>query len=190
MRRGFRAQAETISLEQRAEMELGERDRLDPFELARFLGIPVVSFDDCGDAMGLGRRERIALSALRDRVFALTACAGTRKVIIYNDRNPKTRQVSDIAHEVSHTLLEHEPTPINDPDRYRDHDPELEDQANYLAGALLMPREGALSLMRSGMTCQEVAEHYGVSPQMARWRTTATGVTLQLERARRLRHRN
>ena len=182
LRRGFKSEAESLSIEQRTEMKLKPVDPLDPFALAALLHIPVVSFDQCGDAMELEREGRFALVALRDRVCALTAFAGRRRVIIYNDQNARTRQVSDIAHEISHTLLEHEPTSLEHAERYLERDPRQEAEANYLAGALLVPREGALSLMREGMSEPDLAEHYGVSPDMARWRTRATGVTLQVER--------
>jgi Zn-dependent peptidase ImmA (M78 family) len=186
-RRGFMSQAEALSLEQRAEMRLAPVDPLDPFELAALLEIPVLSFDACGAAIGLDSQAQSAIDALKDRVYALTACFGRRRVIIYNDGNARTRQVSDVAHELSHTLLEHGPTSLEHPERYLERDSEIEDEANYLAGALLAPREGVLALMRSGMSDEDLAGHYGVSLRMARWRSGATGVKVQVERERRAR---
>ena len=183
VRRGFKTEAEALSVEQRAELKLALVEPLDPFALADHLAIQVVSFDDCGDVMGLDRQARAAVSALSDRVYALTACAGRRRVIIYNDRNARVRQVSDVAHELSHTLLEHEPTSLAHPARYLEGDAELEEEANILAGALLVPREGALVLARDGMSDEELASHYGVSKVMARWRVGTTGVRRQLQRS-------
>jgi hypothetical protein len=184
VRRGFKTEAEAISLEKRGELKLEPVDPLDPFELAERLAIPVVSFDDCGDFAGLDRHARAVLSALSDRVCALTACVGHARVIIYDDRNARTRQVSDIAHELSHTLLEHEPTPIDHPECYFERDVEIEEEANILAGALLVPREGALALARGGMSDEDLAAHYGVSIAMARWRSGMTGIRLQVQRGR------
>src|SRR5262245_27887376 len=133
VRRGFKTRAEALSVEQREELDLTLEEPLDPFDLAAFLGIRCVSFEYCGEAMGLDRRRRGAVSALQDRVYALTALSGRRRIIIYNHRNPRTRQVSDIAHELSHTILEHDATSLDQPERYLEQDPELEEEANILA---------------------------------------------------------
>ncbi len=186
LKRGFKSAAERLSLEQRAEMDLATTDPLDPFELARFLGIPVLTFDECGRRAGLDQARRRIFSSSRGRVCALTVCQGRRRAIIYNDRNARTRQVSDIVHEIAHTLLEHEPAPLSHPDRYADRDPRLEEEANYQAGTLLIPRDGALELLRLGMTETEVAENYGVSLDMARWRCGATGAKIQVARGQQL----
>ncbi len=180
------SEAERLSLDQRAEMGLAATDRLDPFALAKFLAIPVVSFDQCGKAARLDRKGLRSLATLNQRVYAVTSCSGWERTIIYNDRNAPTRQVSDVAHELSHTLLEHEPSPLAHADCYDSRDPRIEEEATYQAGALLIPREGALELLRLGMTEAEVAENYGVSLDMARWRCEATGARRQVARAQRL----
>jgi hypothetical protein len=191
MRWGFKSQAERLSLDLRAGMGLAPTDPLDPFELARRLEIPVLTFDECGRAAGLDNARRRLLATAQGRVCALTVCHGRRRAIIYNDRNARTRQVSDVAHELAHTLLKHEPTSLAHADRYADRDPRIEEEASYQGGALLVPRDGALELLGLGMTDDELAEHYGVSPIMARWRCEATGVKIQLGRAgRRRRGRN
>jgi hypothetical protein len=51
-----------------------------------------------------------------------------------------------------------------------------------LAGALLIPREGALTLTKRNWTLQRVGAQYGVSEQLCRRRINETGVAIQARR--------
>lgn len=182
LRRGFKAEAERIAAEIRAELNLSLDDRLDPLSLARHLCIPVL---EIGDLAALSSNPSLGdyfLIEDVDCLSALTLFDGTKRTIIHNESHAPTRQVSNLAHEISHCLLEHVPEPLVHPDGRRCWNEEVEAEATWLAGALLVPRAGALKLARSGFGEEVIARHFGVSTSLCRWRMNETGITSQLQR--------
>jgi hypothetical protein len=67
LRRAFKARAERTAVELRAELGLAPFDRLDITELAKHLGVTVVSAGDLIDIERLGELDRI-------QAFAFFAC--------------------------------------------------------------------------------------------------------------------
>ncbi|WP_414641906.1 ImmA/IrrE family metallo-endopeptidase [Amycolatopsis sp.] len=63
-------------------------------------------------------------------------------------------------------------------------DAEEEQEANWLARCLHLPRPGLLQEGRAGATADDLAARHEVSTQMATWRLNASGVLLQVRRAR------
>jgi len=177
LRRGFKAEAERISLELRAELGLAPADRLDPRDLARHLGIPVVPLRDLKDEVA-GARLKLLLSQ-DSPLSALTVCAGTRRLIVYNQRHPPGRRASSLAHELAHVILEHPAGPVLDPTGHRLWDPEREAEADWQAGALLVPREGVLAWLRREKSPDGGETHFGVSRALFLWRLHQTGAARQ-----------
>jgi hypothetical protein len=179
LRRGFKAEAERISLAVRTELGLAAHDRLDCLNLAAHLGIPVVSLVELRrDGASSESIDRLLTS---DAGFsALTVCAGTRRLIVYNPRHPPGRRANSLAHELSHIILENPPAPALGDGGCRRWDAQLEGEADWLAGALLVPREGALAWLRRGGNQQNGAQHFGVSRALFQWRVSQTGVARQL----------
>jgi len=61
------------------------------------------------------RAENIRQLLHADAGFsALTVSAGTRRLIVYNQRHPPDRRANSLAHELSHIILEHLPAPALD----------------------------------------------------------------------------
>jgi hypothetical protein len=177
LRRGFKAEAERISLELRAELGLAPGDRLDPRDLARHLGIPVVPLRDLKGEVDDARLE--LLLARDSPLSALTVCAGTRRLIVYNQRHPPGRRASSLAHELAHVILEHPAGPVLDPTGHRLWDAEREAEADWQAGALLVPREGVLAWLRREKAPDGGATHFGVSRALFRWRLYQSGAARQ-----------
>jgi len=67
----------------------------------------------------------------------------------------------------------------------RTHNKEQEEEANWLSGCILLPREALLYVRRIGLSDEQVCEQYGVSPAMFRFRINATGVDVQVRRTRK-----
>ena len=67
------------------------------------------------------------------------------------------------AHEIAHVILEHPLSPALGVGGCRRWDPTLEDEADWQAGALLVPREAALRWIQSGRSLEDGAVHFGVS---------------------------
>ena len=181
-RRGFKTQAERLSMELRAELRLGVMDRLEPRSLAQHLAIPVA---DLGDLLASGASAAAVYHFRRvatDVVSAFTLVDGYRRLIVVNDAHAPTRQASDLAHELSHVLLEHEAHRGVIQNGCRVWDDTMEAEANWLGGALLVPRDGALRVARQGIAIDDAAMHFGVSEQMMRWRLDHTGAVFQARR--------
>ena len=180
LRWGFKAEAERIAAEIRCELSLTPTCRLRAEVLARHLGIPVFTIRDCMK-VGNGGNDFACLIHDADSGFsALTVFVGTRRVIVHNESHAPTRQANNIVHEISHCLLEHPAGPVADAIGCRRWNEEFEDEANWLSGALLVPRDGALSLVLSGSSVEDIAENFGVSQHLCRWRINRTGVAQQV----------
>ncbi|KGJ02931.1 hypothetical protein IC63_13980 [Paracoccus sphaerophysae] len=57
-----------------------------------------------------------------------------------------------------------------------------EDEADWLAGALLLPRPALISIRQRGMSDAEACDHHLVSLDMLKWRFRMTGVDTQFSR--------
>ena len=110
---------------------------------------------------------------------------GARRLIVHNDAHAPGRINSNLTHELAHGLLLHPPTPALDDRGCRHWNQDIEDEASWLAGTLLVPERAALSVARGRRTIEEAAEDFGVSAQMMRWRLNATGAYKRAQGTRR-----
>lgn len=184
LRYGFKAQAEAIALALRAEIGLGSFDRVDCLVLAEHLAVPVISLPELRKQ---GAREANLTRLMSDGsgFSALTVCAGSRRLIVYNPSHPPGRQANSLSHELSHLIHDHPPMPALANGGCRLWDARLEAEADWQAGALLVPRAGALRWMKQGGDIEGGAHHFGVSAKLFSWRVNNTGVPKQLTRIRR-----
>ena len=65
--------------------------------------------------------------------------------------------------------------------------PGVDTEADWLAGCLLVPRDGLLATCRRSADQRYLAMRFGVSRDMIAWRLRMTGVSTQLKRENRLR---
>lgn len=180
--RGFKSHANNIVREIRSEMGVSPMAPLDPWALAKHLDIPVMRLSSMSDAVPNAVRH---FSIVNSAEFsALTVFDGMRRVIVYNDAHSDGRQASDIAHEISHGLLLHLPRPALSGNGCRNWNDDVEDEAQWLAGALLISEEAALSIAKRRLPLETAANSYGVSEQMVRWRLSITGAYKRLDRTR------
>jgi Zn-dependent peptidase ImmA (M78 family) len=169
LRRGFKTEANEHAITLRSEMDLDAHSPLCPWRLAEHLRIPVFKLSDV-------RRHApvhvgYLLGAGRDFFSAVTIFSGrhkTRRKIIHNDGNAKTRQTSDLAHELSHAILLHPAI------SYYERDPVAEAEAAWLSGCLLISEHAALHIVRQKMAMDHAAKVYGVSQRLLEWRLRMT----------------
>src|SRR5215213_9536588 len=119
-------------------MGLGSADSLDAKALAKHVGAVV----RCADELTTLDKLQ-ALEDLQPGCFS--ACTFTipdRHIIVYSPLASPGRTQSDIAHEVAHILLRHEVKTVETigAQSFFTCDPEEEQEANWLAGCLLLPR--------------------------------------------------
>jgi hypothetical protein len=181
LRRGFKTEAENIAQLVRAELGLGPLDALDCFALAEAWGIPVVSLGGLREDGADERSLRRLLS--EDAGFsATTVVLGTKRLIVYNPRQPPGRSASSLAHELAHLILEHEAAPAIGIGGCRYWDGVQEAEADWLGATLLVPRESALEWMLQNGDLEDGARNFGVSVELFRWRVNHTGVAREVAR--------
>ena len=105
---------------------------------------------------------------------AVTVPNGWQRAIVHNDSHHPNRQRSNICHELSHCFLGHKCVPPLTETGSRIHDGGIEEEANFLAGCLLITNEAALHIVSNGLESQ-AQELYGVSLQMLNYRLRISG---------------
>jgi Zn-dependent peptidase ImmA (M78 family) len=177
MRRGFRAEAERLAAQVRTEMGLGPYKTMDIKELAGHVGAQLRIADELTTITRLEELEALQPGAFS----ACTIDLGTRKVIVVSPLASEQRQRSDASHEASHLLLDHK---VQEVERvgglsFFTCDPDEEQEANWLAGCLLLPRDLLVRSLKKGMDAAAIAEDNRVSLQMANFRLRATDARRQ-----------
>ena len=188
-RRGFKTWAEEIALRVRHKLKLPATGPLDPLQLAGLLSVVVLGPDE---VCGLPDECRRRLTGEHSENWsAITVANGKHHLIVVNTAHAPTRRNSDLAHELAHVILGHEPSMMfaspGSGIALRTHNKEQEDEANWLAGCLLVPRDALFSIRRRRLTDEEAYQEYGVSLAMLRFRLNASGVDIELQRAGRWR---
>jgi Zn-dependent peptidase ImmA (M78 family) len=152
--------------------------------IAEVLGIPILNPTNLSELSGeVARRLQQDHS---DAWSAITVSDGANHLIVINPTHAPTRANSSLAHEIAHVLLGHEPSimfvmPQTDT-VLRTHNKEQEEEATWLAGCILLPRDALLRVRRIGLTDDQICTEYGVSQAMLRFRINATGVDVQMRR--------
>ncbi len=191
LERGFKSWAERTATSLRGELQLGPSDRLQPAALAVYLevvlwtprDVPNVPADVLNQLTEVDPWGWSAVSVIQD---------GTA-VIIYNPRHSPGRRSSDIVHELAHLILGHEPARLimshDGSFVMRSYDQKDEDEANWLAWALLLPREALLACRRQNLTALEIANQFGVTDTLVNFRLRMTGVDAHIKAASRYRRK-
>jgi Zn-dependent peptidase ImmA (M78 family) len=186
-RRGFKTSSEETALKIRRKLEIAPHAAVDPAAIAHILAIPIVTANELGE---LPEDVRNRLTRDHSEAWsAITVSDGNRHMIVLNPSHAPTRIKSSLGHEIAHVILAHEPsmmfmTPQSGVS-LRTHNKDQEDEANWLAGCILLPREALLYARRMGLSNDQICIDYGVSPAMCRFRLNATGVDVQVKRTRR-----
>lgn len=183
MRRGFKAQAERLSIEIRERHGCADDEPAPLDAVAADLGIEILSADV------LVSRERLEeLQDLQPDAFSAATFSrpSGKKVVVYNPLGTEGRVRSNQAHELAHVLLDHKVRTIEQVGDLKilTCDVEQEEEADWLGGCLLLPRELLLKAAFKGLNAQGVADTFKTSEPMARFRLNASGVLVQVGRAR------
>lgn len=185
LQRGFKSWAERTATSMRRELSLSAFQPLDPRQLAAYLQVQLITPHEVD-----GITEEILHQLLVQDPWgwsALTLDRGQSALVIYNPAHSSGRQASDITHELAHIVLGHQPaTMIMSPDGnlvMRSYNQKQEEEANWLAWALLLPREALLSLKRRRATIADIAQSFGVTEVLVEYRTRITGVESQVRAA-------
>lgn len=183
MRRGFKSEAERQAAAIRERLGRGEGDPVPLDALARDLGVRMVPADRLVPLDRLRELRELQPDAFSAATFRLT---DSRRVVVYNPLHSPGRTRSNQAHELAHLVLGHT---LRTVERVGDLsfltcDVEQEEEADWLGGCLLLPRSILLKAAYQGKTAAQIADEHGTSEAMARFRLNASGVLVQVGRAR------
>jgi Zn-dependent peptidase ImmA (M78 family) len=186
MKRGFKSKCENTSLQIRRELKLRRTDPLPIELLATHIEVKLLK---PSDILGLSNEAiNILLGSEKDSWSAVTISSGGTDIVIYNPTHSTARRSTDIMHELAHMILRHKHTPIllfsqSDKVILRSYDEDQENEADWLAGCLLLPREALLHMTRIKTSKSDVCTEYAVSAQLLKYRTDITGVRYQIKPA-------
>ncbi len=182
LERGFKSWAERTGASLRRELGLTQFQPLDPRSLADYLQVRLVTPQDVP-----GIPDTLLNQLLEVDPWgwsAVTLIQGEAAVVVYNPKHSSGRQASDITHEMAHLILGHQPaTMIMSPDGsfvMRSYNQKQEEEANWLAWAVLLPREALLAFKRRKADASRIATEFGVTETLVKFRLRVTGVESQL----------
>jgi Zn-dependent peptidase ImmA (M78 family) len=186
LRRGFKTWCENAARGYRRELGLSPIERLDPRILAKHLRITIWT---PAEIPGLGPKDVQHLTVTsRESWSAATLRNGDASLIIINNGHAETRQNNSLAHEIGHIVLRHEPAKMYvTPDglmMMSEYNDAHEEEATWFAGAILVPRDALLGVVKRGLTDRDAADYFGVSVAVVQMRRNRTGVDIQLSRQR------
>jgi Zn-dependent peptidase ImmA (M78 family) len=158
-------------------MGLRPTDPIDPAVICRHFDIELIRLSEIDPESPFLGDENSPFSAM-------TVPHGITTAIVHNDSHHAYRQRSNICHELSHCFLGHQCTPPLTPTGERARDSGVEAEANFLAGALLLPNEAAVHVVLNGLAAQAQGI-YGISRSMLDFRLRVSGALRIHERMRR-----
>jgi Zn-dependent peptidase ImmA (M78 family) len=183
--RGFKTWAERTSASLRQELKLLPHEPLSPTVLAGYLDVTLWTPVEVP-----GITRDVLEQLLSDDPWgwsAVSVCRADRTMVIYNPRKSAGRRASDIMHELAHLILSHQPaTVVMSQDGsfvMRSYDQVQEDEANWLAWCILLPRDALLRCRKLDLSVAEIAEQYDVTETLVNFRLRMTGVESQLRAA-------
>ncbi len=190
MRRGFKSWCENTAEQFRTALDQRLDESLDVNAFADHLGIEVWRPEDIPEFSNASLQQLTVHD--RDSWSAVTLHVGDVRVVIVNSAHPITRQRNSLVHEFSHLILDHDPGRIDLSAAghllLSSFEKDQEDEADWLSGALLVPRAGLQRAYRYSQEPADLAEHFSVSVDLLQWRLRMTGVAIQARRAAQ-RHR-
>ena len=152
--------------------------RLDPFELARYAKLLVITFDQI---VGLsGDTIRHLLGEGKDMWSGGAAShklPDGRKLIILNPTHGKNRHNATLMEEISHVFLGHKPSRLAIKNKNkegtaiaRDYNADIEEEAYSTGAAALIPYTALKRFVLEGTTAAQIARHFNVSRALVEYR--------------------
>lgn len=184
-RKGFKSWCEQTAISLRKQRGLPPSAPLPAHSLGEALNVEIITPHQLGDLPADCLARLIGQHS--ESWSAITIPSNPRPLVVFNPAHSLPRQNSDLMHELAHILLNHEPgMTFIDPHSgcaLRSHDKAQEEEAGWLSGCLLLPRDALLRIKRAKLGDEEACELYSLSIQMLRFRMNASGVNIQHRRS-------
>lgn len=182
-KRGFKASCETMAVQFRTALGLEPVAPLPAAKLAAHIGVRVLNLCQI-PALDENTIQQLTIND-PESWSALLLHHRNKKIAVVNPCHSDGRKESSLMHECSHVILKHKPMQILNSNigmMVSSFDKDQENEADWLAGALLLPRVALLKIAYIGVDYDVHTKMYGVSAEMLRMRLDRTGVNLQLKR--------
>jgi len=155
-----------------------DRQRLDPFGLASYARLLVVSLEDVEGLSEETRKELLDNSKEKwSGGAASKRLPDGQKLIILNPTHGKNRHSATLMEEICHVFLGHKPSRLEIKRRdkqgnviARDYNADIEEEAYSTGAAALVPYLGLKEMIKHGKTAAQIARHYGVSRALVEYR--------------------
>lgn len=154
-------------------------ERLNPFELARYAKLLVVSFEQIEPFLTDETRQHLLLDG--KNAWSGGACSQAlpdgRKLIVLNPTHGENRQNATLMEEISHVFLGHKPSKLAVTNYNKKGEPiareyhaEVEEEAYSVGAAALVPYSALRRMVNQGKTSREIARHFNVSRELIEYR--------------------
>ncbi len=163
---------------------------LDPFALAKFADLIVLSFDQIS---GLSEAARTHLLGPAVEKWSGGACSlpNGKKLVILNPTHGRTRTNATLMEEICHVFLGHSPnrlSVVTKDDRgkvmSRDYRKADEEEAYGVGAAGLVPYKSLKRFVMGKMTSSQIARHFRVSRELVEYRMKVTKLWSDYKRYR------
>lgn len=154
-------------------------ERLDPFKLAQYANLLVVSFDQIEGLLSEETKQHL-LGEGREMWSGGAASKklpNGQKLIMLNPTHAKTRHKATLMEEISHVFLGHKPSRLQVENRNkegkiiaRDYNAAIEEEAYSTGAAALVPYTALKRFVEQGKTSREIAQHFNVSRALVEYR--------------------
>ena len=154
-------------------------ERLNPFELARYAKLLVVTFEQIEPFLTDETKAHLVGEG-RDK-WSGGACSQAlldgRKLIVLNPTHGANRQNATLMEEISHVFLGHKPSKlaVTTYNKFgkpiaREYQADVEEEAYSVGAAALVPFSALRRMVNQGKTSREIARHFNVSRDLVEYR--------------------
>jgi Zn-dependent peptidase ImmA (M78 family) len=152
--------------------------RLDPFDLAKYAKLLVITFEEI---VGLSEQTVRHLIGEGKEMWSGGAASHKlpdgRKLIILNPTHGKNRHNATLMEEISHVFLGHKPSRLAIKNKNkagqaiaRDYNESIEEEAYSTGAAALVPYTALKRFVEQGKTSAQIARHFNVSRALVEYR--------------------
>lgn len=177
-RKGRQYEIRAIGLREFAGLKKDD-ERLNPFELAYYAKLLVVTFEQIEIFLTPETREHLLNDG--SNKWSGGACSQTlpdgKKLIVLNPTHGENRQNATLMEEVCHVFLGHKPSrlAIENVNKQgkpiaRDYREDDEEAAYSVGAAALVPYSSLRRMINQGKTSREIARHFNVSRELVEYR--------------------
>jgi hypothetical protein len=153
---------------------------LNPFDLARFANLIVLSFDQV-QGLSTAAREHLLGPAVEKWSGGACSLPNGMRLVILNPTHGRSRTNATLMEEICHVFLGHEPNRLSIVTRdargkvmSRDYRKADEEEAYGVGAAALVPYASLKRLLAKGKASSEIASRFRVSRELVEYRMKVT----------------